>query len=156
MPAPLRAILSEAEERTLSELRVAACVPYRVRDRAHMIVLNASGWNAPEIAKIFRCHEHTARAAIRAWKSFGLGGLWEAKGRGAKPTWQPGDLTYLLTCLREDGRTYNSEQLALKLEQDRGVKLSSTQIRRILKKKTGVGNAPVKVIAPNKTRWPKP
>lgn len=156
MPAPLRAILNEEETRTLSELRVASCVPYRVRDRAHMVLLNSDGWNAPEIAEIFRCHEHTTRAAIRGWKRFGLGGLWEAKGRGAKPTWQPADLNYLLRCLSEDGRTYNSEQLAVKLEQDRGVKLSSTQIRRILKKKAGVGNARAKAIEPNKTQRPRP
>ena len=156
MPAPLRAILNAEEVRTLRELRVASCVPYRVRDRAHMLLLNADGWNAPALAEMFQCHEHTARAAIRSWKRFGLGGLWEAKGRGAKPKWQSEDLTYLLTCLREDGCTYNSEQLAFKLEQDRGVTLSSTQIRRILKKTVGVGNAPDKAIMPSKTRLPKP
>jgi len=151
MPAPLRCVLNEEEKRTLSELRVASCVPYRVRDRAHMILLNADGWNAPAIAEILSCHEHTARTTLRHWQQSGLGGLWEAKGRGSKPTWQPDDLAYLQRCLREDGRTYNSEQLAIKLREERGVSLSSTQIRRILKKAAGVGNEPEPATVQSKT-----
>ena len=64
MAAPLRVTLTTEEEITLRELRIASSVPYRVRDRAHMVLLNASGWNAPVIAEIMSCHEHTARAAI--------------------------------------------------------------------------------------------
>lgn len=99
-----------------------------------MVLLNAEGWNAPTLAELFDCHEHTARAAIKSWKEFGLGGLWEAQGRGSKPTWQSEDLAALTQWLTEDGRTYNSEQLAVKLREEGGVALSSTQIRRILKK----------------------
>jgi hypothetical protein len=39
MPAPIRIILSEAEDSMLSELQVAQTVPQRTRDRAHMIRL---------------------------------------------------------------------------------------------------------------------
>jgi hypothetical protein len=39
MPAPIRIVLTESEDRTLSELRVATCVPQRIRDRAHMLRL---------------------------------------------------------------------------------------------------------------------
>ena len=47
MPAPIRIVLTEEEDRTLLELRVAADVPQRTRDRAHMLRLNAQGWNTP-------------------------------------------------------------------------------------------------------------
>lgn len=107
-----------------------------------MVLLNAAGWNAPTIAEMFECHEHTARAAINSWRQDGLGGLWEAKGRGAKPKWRAADIRYLEQCLQEDGRTYNSRQLAVKLAKERGVSLSPTQIRRILKKRDGAGSAP--------------
>lgn len=43
MPAPLRIILPEEEDRTLSELREAQTVPYRTRDRAHRLRLKAQG-----------------------------------------------------------------------------------------------------------------
>jgi transposase len=142
MPAPLRIILTPEEDRTLAELRQAKNVPQRTRDRAHMLRLNAEGLNAPMIAEIFDCHEHTVRATLRRWESKGLAGLWEAPGRGAKPRWQAADLDYLSTCLEEEPRTYNSVQLAKKLKQERLVDLSSDRLRRLLKKKLSVETHP--------------
>jgi transposase len=92
MAAPIHLILTEGEDRTLSELRIATTVPQRTRDRAHMIRLNAQGWTVPAIAQIFECHEQTVRATLRRWEQDGLGGLWEAPGRGAKCQWQEADL----------------------------------------------------------------
>ena len=144
MPAPLRVILTESEDQTLSELRIASGVPYRVRDRAHIVLLNARGWNAPAIADIFNCHEHTVRTTIKRWQTEGLGGLWEADGRGRKPTWDTEDLAYLEHCLDTEERTYNSVQLAAKLAQERHVKLGPAQIRRLLKKRSLPGNEPAR------------
>ena len=135
MPAPIRIVLTKEEDRTLLELRIANKVPQRTRDRAHMLRLNAQGWNAPAIAEIFGCHEHTVRATIRRWQAGGLGGLWEALGRGAKRKWQETDLQYLEQCLELDGRTYNSIQLAQKLSQERQVKLSPDRLRHLLQKR---------------------
>jgi len=138
MPAPLRIMLTEDEDRTLSELREAQTVPYRTRDRAHMLRLNAQGLNVPAIADIFQCHQHTVRATLRRWQSYGLGGLWESPGRGAKPKWHPSDLEYLTECLDQEPQTYNSAQLAQKLKQERLVDLSGDRLRRLLKKKISV------------------
>jgi transposase len=135
MPAPLRVKLSLEEEKTLKELEKASSVPYRTRNRAQMLKLNAKGINVPEIARIFDCHEHTVRAAIQRWSNQGLVGLWSDKGRGAKPKWKSEDIEYIETCLIEEERTYNSVQLARKLKQERAVNLSSDRLRRILKKK---------------------
>jgi transposase len=135
MAAALRVVLNREEERTLSELRIATTVPQRVRDRAHMIRLNAQGWNAPAVAEIFECQEHTVRQTLRRWQRDGLGGLWDAPGRGAKPKWQAADMLYLEQCLEQHPRTYNSQQLAQKLKQERQVKLSADRLRRILKKR---------------------
>ena len=60
MPAPLRVKLSQSEKETLSELQKAHSVPYRTRNRAHMLKLNGQGINVPEIARIFDCHERMA------------------------------------------------------------------------------------------------
>lgn len=142
MPAPLRVKLSRLEEETLEELQKANSVPYRTRNRAQMLKLNAQGRNVPEIAQIFNCHEHTVRATIRHWQERGLVGLWSARGRGAKPKWIPEDLEYIETCLNQEERTYNSIQLARKLKQERGVNLSSDRLRRILKKKISLEKNP--------------
>jgi transposase len=142
MPAPLRITLTPEEDFTLLELRLAKTVPQRTRDRAHMLRLNAQGWNAPAISEMFECHQHTVRKTFRRWQERGLAGLWEAPGRGAKPKCQVEDLKYLADCLEKDVRTYNSAQLARKLQQERGVDLSSDTLRRLLKKKLSMETNP--------------
>lgn len=135
MPAPLRIILTEEDDSMLSELRTATTVPQRTRDRAHMLRLNAQGWNVPAIADMFECHEHTVRATLRRWEAGGLSALREASGRGAKPRWEEADIAYIETVIKDEPRTYNSVQLARKLKEERFVELSSARLRDILKKK---------------------
>ena len=134
MPAPLRIILTPEEDLTLTELRLAQTVPQRTRDRAHILRLNAQGWNTPAISEMFECHQHTVRKTIRRWEERGLGGLWEASGRGAKARCQAEDIQYVEELLVQSNRTYNSTQLVRKLKQERGVDLSSDRLRRLLKK----------------------
>jgi len=141
MPAPLRQRLTDEEERTLKELRVASQVPHRVRDRAHMVLLNARGWNAPELAEIFDCQEDTVRRTLKRWQTQGLGGLWEAKGRGRKRTYSEADWSCVEQWLKVDERTYNSAQLSQKLAKERHVKLSKGHIQKLLKKRGTGGNA---------------
>jgi transposase len=150
MPAPLRIILTPEEDLTLTELRLAQTVPQRTRDRAHILRLNAQGWNTPAISKMFECHQHTVRKTIKRWEERGLGGLWEASGRGAKPKCQADDIQYVAELLVQKNRTYNSTQLVKKLKQERGVDLSSDRLRRLLKKNVIDGNAHVPVIGKNK------
>lgn len=152
MPAPVRVILNKEEDRTLKELRLATTVPQRTQDRAHMIRLNAQGWNAPALAEMFECCEHTVRATLKRWQTLGLGGLWDATGRGDKPRWQEEDLQYLEQCIEQEPRTYNSQQLAQKLNEQRHVTLSADRVRRLLKKRATDGSAPATVIATSKTR----
>ena len=62
-------------------------------------------------------------------------GLWESPGRGVLQVWKEEDIEFLKECLKNEPRTYNSLQLAQKLEKERSVKLSADRLRRILKKK---------------------
>lgn len=152
MPAPLRIALSEESDRTLQELRVAPRVAQHIKDRAHMVRLNAQGWNVPAIAQIFECQEQTVRATLRRWERGGLGGLWDAPGRGMKRRWCEADLQYLEARLDQDQRTYNSAQLSALLERERDVKLSADRVRRILQKRGSTGSAPVIVSDPASTQ----
>jgi transposase len=97
---------------------------------------------------MFDCHEHTIRATLKKWEEKGLPGLWEAKGRGAKAKCQDSDIEYLVKCLEEEQRTYNSKQLTKKLKEERSVDLSSDRLRRLsswlqLNIKRGMGILPV-------------
>ena len=51
MPAPLRAVVDATSMAMLSDLRIANSVPYQVRDRAHLVLMSAEGWNAPALSR---------------------------------------------------------------------------------------------------------
>ena len=65
-------------------------------------------------------------------------------------------MDFLEQCLTEEERTYNSTQLAAKLEAERGVTLSPDWIRQLLKKRAIAGNAHGKVTKASKIRSSEP
>ena len=83
------------------------------------------------------------RETIHRWQTRGLGGLWEAEGRGGNPRLKAADIEYLEACLKQEPRTYNSHQLAQKLASSRQVNLSPDHLRRVLKKRGSSGSEPV-------------
>lgn len=60
-------------------------------------------------------------------------------------------MAFLEKCLEQELRTYNSVQLAQKLEQERSVKLSPEWLRQVLKKRGSFGNEPER--SPNYSRY---
>ena len=135
MGTRLRVFLNAEENRTLFELRTATTVPQRVKDRAEVIRLSHQGMYVEKIASFFNWNVRTIRETLHRWQQQGLGGLWDAPRPGPQKRWQSSDIEYLESCLRQEQRTYNSQQLAQKLENDRKVNLSADHLRRILKKR---------------------
>ncbi len=135
MGTRLRVFLNAEENRTLFELRTATTVPQRVKDRAEVIRLSHQGMYVEKIASFFNWNVRTIRETLHRWQQQGLGGLWDAPRPGLQKRWQSSDIEYLESCLRQEQRTYNSQQLAKKLENDRKVNLSADHLRRILKKR---------------------
>jgi transposase len=135
MGARLRIFLTAEENRTLFELRTATTVPQRVKDRAEVIRLSHQGMYVEKIAAFFNWNIRTVRETLHRWQRQGLGGLWDTPRPGPQPRWQEADIEYLETCLREEPQTYNSEQLADKLEAERNVQLSADHLRRLLQKR---------------------
>lgn len=131
----LRVFLTAEEDRTLRELRRAATVPQRVKDRADVVRMNARGDYVETIAAYFTWHVETVRNTLKRWQKNGLGGLWEASGRGKTRCWQEADMAYLEQVLRTDERTYTAAQLAKKLYQDRQIRLSPGHLREVLEKR---------------------
>lgn len=139
MPAPLEIKLNEEEDRTLKELSCADGVPYRCKQRAMALRLNAHGWKVPQIANYLNWHEHTVRNTLKRWEQKGLGGLWEASGRGRKRCWSEADWQAVEQWVGE-ARRYSASQISHKLLTQRQVKLGAEQVRRWLKKKGGSGS----------------
>ncbi|QLE39362.1 IS630 family transposase [Nostoc sp. C052] len=134
MGARLRVFLSYEQDKTLLNLRTAD-VPQKVKDRAEVIRLNAHGWYVEKIAAHFNWTPQTVREILHKWRKLDLEGLWDNPGRGGKTKYSEEDIVFLEECLKEEPRTYNSRQLAQKLERDRSIKLSPDRLRRVLKKK---------------------
>jgi transposase len=135
MGARLRVYLTAEENRTLLELRKVTSLPQRVRDRAEVVRLSHQGAYVEKIAEFLDWNIQTVRETLHRWQQGGLEGLWDASGRGKQPRWQPADLEYLETCLREAEQSYNSVQLAQKLLDERQVHLSPGHLRELLKKR---------------------
>lgn len=117
MGARLRVFLTREQDSSLLNLRTAD-VPQKVKDRAEVIRLNAHGWYVEKIAVHFNWTAQTVREVLHKWRKLGWEGLWDSPGRGAKPRWKEDDIAYLEECLKKEPRTYNSRQLAQKLESD--------------------------------------
>ncbi|WP_224312000.1 MULTISPECIES: IS630 family transposase [Nostocaceae] len=133
MGSRLRVFLTKEQDRMLLNLRTAD-VPQKVKDRAEVIRLSAHGWYVEKIAAHFNWTAQTVREVLHRWEDLGLEGLWEKPGRGGKSRWAEADMVFLEECLELEPRTYNSVQLAQKLEQERSVKLSPDWLRQVLKK----------------------
>jgi transposase len=137
MPAALRVTLTTEENQTLQELEVASQVPRRTKQRATALRLNAKGWKIKAIAEYLEWAESTVRRTIHRWEHNGLVGLWEAEGRGKKPSWTKEDWRALEQWLKEP-RSISSRQLSQRLARERQVFLGAEQVRRILKKKVAL------------------
>jgi len=150
MGSRLRVFLTREKDRTLFNLRTAA-VPQKVKDRAEVIRLSAHGWYVEKIATHFNWTAQTVREVLHKWEKLGMEGLWEKPGRGGKSKWTEADMVFLEECLEKEPRTYNSVQLAQKLEQERLLKLSPDRLRRVLKKRGSFGNGRERATKENKT-----
>ena len=84
-------------------------------------------------------------AASRYGRALGI-----SRSQPWKPKWKEEDIEFLTECLKNEPRTYNSVQLAQKLEKERFIKRASRQIKTNTKKKGLFGNEREKVIKENK------
>ncbi len=146
MGAPLRVFLTREQDKALLNLRTED-VPQKVKDRAEVIRLSAHGWYVEKIAVHLNWTPQTVREILHKWKRLGMEGLWELPGRGGKARWKEEDIVFLEECLKKEPRTYNSPQLAKKLEsvgaarrRHRSIKLSPDRLRRVLKKRGSIGS----------------
>lgn len=150
MGARLRVFLTQKQDKTLFNLRTKD-VPQKVKDRAEVIRLNAHGWYVEKIAAHFGWASQTVRSVLHKWEEFGIESLWEKPGRGGKAKWKEEDIEFLSEYLTKEPHTYNSFQLADKLEKERSIKLSPDRLRRLLKKRGAFGKELIQVIKKNKT-----
>ncbi len=71
-----------------------------------------------KIAVHFNWTPQTLREILHKWRKFDLEGLWDNPARGGKTKYSEQDIVFLEECLKKEPPTYNSRQLAQKLESD--------------------------------------
>lgn len=135
MPVYLRIKLTEEEKKELLKLKQAALTPARTRIRIETLILSDSGLSVKKIATVTNQKETTVRRTIKRWIDQEKEGLFDQPRQGRPRNWEEEDIEYLENCLKEEERTYNSQQLSEKLRKERKRELSPQRIRKILKKK---------------------
>lgn len=139
MPVFLRVRLTEAERKELNELKNLPNTPLRTQLRIETLILSDQGLSVKQIANYIKQNETTIRRTIGRWLNQDKEGLFDEVRPGRPKKWQDEDIEYLEICLEREERTYNSQQLAQKLKEERQIELSPQRIRKILKKKIGDG-----------------
>jgi predicted ArsR family transcriptional regulator len=139
MPVRLRIQLTEEEKKELLSLYEKEKLPKRTKQRIDILMFSNGGLGVSTIAKNLRWKEAMVRRTISRWINQEKEGLFDAPRQGRKPKWKEEDIEYLEKCIESEERTYNSRQLSEKLLQERAIALSAERIRKILKKKGGVG-----------------
>lgn len=136
MPKVYRVTLSVEQRAELNERARARILAPQVRERLEMVRLSDLGWRVPQIAGSLGLHEQTVRKFIKGFVAEGFAGLANQPIPGRTPRASAADLAALGTLLDEaatSGQTWTAPQLAAWLARERGVQLSTSRLRVLLR-----------------------
>lgn len=136
MPKVYRAELTDTQRTALNERARARTLAPRLRERLEMVRLSDLGLRVPEIAHTLGAHEQTVRKYIKAFLAQGFTGLDDRPIPGRTPRASAADLAALCQLLDEAatrGQTWTAPQLASWLARERGVQLSTSRLRVLLR-----------------------
>jgi len=83
---------------------------YRVRRRAHAILLSAEGFTIDEIARIYQTDRDTVASTFTRWEKVGLAGLFDDDKSGRPPRLSKAEAVEAIATLREDPRSIKKAQ----------------------------------------------
>ena len=113
--------------------------------RARAVLLTLSGWTSPRIAEAFGVREDT----VRLWRGdFARGGVDALKARiapGPEPVKSTVALRVVTPLLEEpvaDRKNWTIARLRAEIETREGVRISRSQLSKVLRKKSSVGGGP--------------
>lgn len=104
---------------------------YRVRQRAHCILLSYQGYSTIELMKIFNVSLLTIYNWFDAWESKRLAGLYDRKGKGRKPKLNRTQKEKI----REWAKAFpkNLKRICTMVDEEFGISVSKKTLKRILK-----------------------
>jgi len=107
---------------------------HETRQRAKCIVLSNKGFDINELVDIFDVHLNTIYNWLGNWEEYGLISLYNSKGRGRKPKITSDIELYTRDLVKENPKQL--KKVVAKLETEKGVKVSTRTIKRLIKKNT--------------------
>jgi transposase len=136
MPKVYRVELSNEQRAELNERACARTLAPRLRERLEMVRLSDLGWRVPQIAQALGVHEQTVRKYIKAFLADSFAGLADQPIPGRPPRASAADLAAVGQMLDEaatQGQTWTARQVAAWLARERGVRLSTSRLRVLLR-----------------------
>jgi transposase len=104
---------------------------HRVRQRAHCILLSAQGGTIPQLMNIFAASRGTITNWVNAWENARFVGLYDASGKGRKPTFTPAQQAQI----KQWGKAFpkNLKKVLALVKETFGISVKKRTIQRILK-----------------------
>jgi len=106
----------------------------RVRERLEMVRLADMGWSAPRIGVHLQVHPQTARYWIKAYLGAGFDALADRAHTGKASAITEPILATVRQLLEKGARTWTAAQVADWVAQEYGIRRSSAQWRRLLRR----------------------
>jgi transposase len=110
--------LSERDKEQLEKM-VRENKVYRVRRRAHTILLSAEGFAIDAIAHIYQTDRDTVSSTLTRWETDGVAGLYDEVKSGRPPKLSQAEAGEALATLKEDPRSIKKAQAATEKKRTR-------------------------------------
>lgn len=123
--------LSDAEELTLTEAYRNHPI-FRVRQRAHALLLNRRGYSMARLRELFEVQHETVSRWLQRWEAEGITGLMDETRSGCPEKLDDSDVDILMAAIKK-----NPHQLKMAQEQlqtKTGKVISQDTLKRTLKK----------------------
>ncbi len=105
---------------------------FRVRTRAHIILLSFKGFCIDDISEIFDLNRDTVSSCISSWENSGRDGLADRPKCGRPPGITSSDMEALKKIIGEAPQTVR--HILARLEEETGKKISRATLKRISEK----------------------
>ena len=127
----IRLSLTDDEHDAVQALRRDPALSPAERDRVEMVLLSATGWSPPQIARHLRCHAKTVRLVLLRFREQGPTSLRRRRPGPPPDSARRTQIEAVLTALLDQDRTWTAAQLAAALG-EAGIRLSTRQTRKYL------------------------
>jgi transposase len=106
--------------------------------RAHSLLLSHQGVSIPHIARFYQVDRRSVSTWIDRWQTMGLAGLYDQPGSGRRPLLNDAEQQNVHAYLRQYPK--DIKKVVQALEQETTKRVSTTTIKRLIKKTAMSGN----------------